>query len=131
MLIFQPPIGQNRVKELGEWVRKEFAVTGENWDLNSVDIAASGLGWFSVGLKGDAVLGVWTYNGVDITLRNSLVPYRSHTFEVAGFTVSKIVSRADQSMNNSRREAEKKVKQVSAESSPSVADKISTSSSMS
>ena len=58
---------------------------GPCWYSSSVDIAASGLGWFAVGLKGEAVLGVWTYEGVDVVLRNSLIPYRSHTFEVAGF----------------------------------------------
>ena len=75
-----------------------------------MDIAASGLGWFAVGLKGEAVFGVWTYEGVDVVLRNSLRPYRSHTFEVAGFTVSKIVSKADQTLNK-RHQNEKKRKQ--------------------
>ena len=69
--LLQPPIGEKRVEELGKWVRREF----------------------------EAVLGVWTYEGVDVVLRNSLIPYRSHTFDVAGFTVSKIVSKADQALN--------------------------------
>ena len=43
-------------------------------------------------------------------LRNSLRPHRSHTFEVAGFTVSKIVSKADQALNK-RHQNEKKRKQ--------------------
>ncbi|KAK9999728.1 hypothetical protein SO802_019331 [Lithocarpus litseifolius] len=109
-LQLQPPIGEKRVEELGKWVRREFRVCGNSWDSSSVDIAASGLGWFAVGLKGEAVLGVWTYEGVDVVLRNSLIPYRSHTFEVAGFTVSKIVSKADQALNK-RRQNEKKRKQ--------------------
>ena len=108
--LLQPPIGEKRVEELGKWVRREFRVCGNSWDSSSVDIAASGLGWFAVGLKGEAVLGVWTYEGVDVVLRNSLIPYRSHTFEVAGFTVSKIVSKADQALNK-RRQNEKKRKQ--------------------
>ena len=74
----------------------------------SVDVAASGLGWFAVGLKGEAVLGVWTYKGVDVALRNSLIPYRSHTFEVAGFTVSKMVSKADQALNRQRQNDKKR-----------------------
>ncbi|XP_050278671.1 GTP-binding protein BRASSINAZOLE INSENSITIVE PALE GREEN 2, chloroplastic [Quercus robur] len=109
-LQLQPPIGEKRVEELGKWVRREFRVCGNSWDSSSVDIAASGLGWFAVGLKGEAVLGVWTYEGVDVVLRNSLIPYRSHTFEVAGFTVSKIVSKADQALNKPRQN-EKKRKQ--------------------
>ena len=61
----------------------------------SVDVAALGLGWFAVGLKGEAVLGVWTYEGVDVVFRNSLITYRSHTSKVARFAVSKIVPKAD------------------------------------
>ena len=102
--LLQPPIEEKRVEELGKWVRREFRVCGNSCYSSSVDIAASGLGWFAVGLKGEAVLDVWTYEGVDIVL------YRSHTFEVAGFTVSKIVSKADQALNKWRQN-EKKRKQ--------------------
>lgn len=99
----QPPIGKDRVAKLGEWVKKEFSVSGNAWDFSSVDIAASGLGWFAVGLKGEACLGVWTYDGVEVVLRNSLLPYRAHDFEVAGFSVSKIVSTADRAKNRNLR----------------------------
>ena len=75
-----------------------------------MDVDASGLGWFVVGLKGEAVLGVWTYEGVDVVLCNSLIPYRSHTFEVAGFVVSKIIPKFDQALNK-RHQNEKKRKQ--------------------
>ena len=77
---------------------------------SSVDVVASGLGWFAIRLQGEAVLGVWTYEGVDVVLGNSLIPYRSHTFEFAGFAVSKIVPNADQALNK-RRQNEKKRKQ--------------------
>ncbi|XP_031268552.1 GTP-binding protein BRASSINAZOLE INSENSITIVE PALE GREEN 2, chloroplastic [Pistacia vera] len=106
----QPPIGEKRVEELGKWVRKEFRVSGKSWDSSSVDIAAAGLGWFAIGLKGEAVLGVWTYEGVEIFLRNSLISDRSQVFEVAGFTVSKIVSKADQALNKPKRQSETKRK---------------------
>lgn len=92
-------------------MRKEFHVSGKSWDSSSVDIAAAGLGWFAIGLKGEAVLGVWTYDGVQIFLRNSLIPDRSQVFEVAGFTVSKVVSRADHALNKSKRQSETKRKQ--------------------
>ncbi|XP_020973720.1 GTP-binding protein BRASSINAZOLE INSENSITIVE PALE GREEN 2, chloroplastic [Arachis ipaensis] len=108
----QPPIGEKRVQELGNWVRREFHVSGNSWGSSSVDIAASGLGWFAIGLKGDAVLSAWTYEGVDVILRNSLLPYRSHTFEVAGFTVSKIVSQSDRVLNKSHQRSDKKAKGV-------------------
>ncbi|KAH7532326.1 hypothetical protein FEM48_Zijuj04G0008000 [Ziziphus jujuba var. spinosa] len=115
----QPPIGEQRVKELGQWVRKEFNVCGNSWDSSCVDIAASGLGWFAVGLKGEAVLGVWTYEGIDVVLRNSLIPDRSRIFEVAGFTVSKIVSKADQASNSLLHQSGKKRKRgITKESEP-------------
>ncbi|KAI3842293.1 hypothetical protein MKW98_026083 [Papaver atlanticum] len=63
------------------------------------DVSASGVGCFSVGLKGDACLGVWTYGGVDVTLRNSLIPQRLNHFEVSRIAVSKIVSQADRATN--------------------------------
>lgn len=109
------------MKELGQWVKKEFHVCGNSWDSSCVDIAASGLGWYAVGLKGEAVLGVWTYEGIDVVLRNSLIPDRSQIFEVTGFTVSKIVSKADQASNSSQRQSEKKRKQsITKESEPPV-----------
>uniref|UniRef100_A0A5B6YN14 Putative nitric oxide synthase n=1 Tax=Davidia involucrata TaxID=16924 RepID=A0A5B6YN14_DAVIN len=117
----QPPIGEKRVKELGKWVRKEFRICGNSWDLSSVDIAAAGLGWFAIGLKGEAVLGVWTYDGVDVILRNSLIPHRSQIFEVAGFTFSKIVSKADQALNKSHCQSEKKRKQSDSKAEVSAA----------
>lgn len=97
--LFQPPNGKSRVEELGNWVKKEFRVSGNSWDLSSVDIAAAGLGWFAIGLKGEALLNVWTYEGVNVISRNSLIPHRSNNFEVAGFTVSQIVSGADRALN--------------------------------
>ncbi|KAG4973668.1 hypothetical protein JHK87_030489 [Glycine soja] len=108
----QPPIGEKRVQELGNWVRREFHVSGNSWESSSVDIAVAGLGWFAFGLKGDAVLGVWTYEGVDAVLRNALIPYRSNTFEIAGFTVSKIVSQSDQALNKSKQRNDKKAKGI-------------------
>ena len=77
------------------------------WDSNCADIAAAGLGWFSIGIKGKAKLSVWTYEGIDITLRNALIPHRAHQFEVKGFTVSKIVSQADKSLSKQRRNEKK------------------------
>lgn len=103
----QPPIGEKRVEEMGKWVRKEFRVSGSSWDASSVDIAVSGLGWFAIGLKGNAVLGVWTHEGIDVFLRDSLVPQRAHTFEDSGFTVSKIVAKADRDFNKTHKEKRK------------------------
>ncbi|CAH8389919.1 unnamed protein product [Eruca vesicaria subsp. sativa] len=104
----QPPIGEKRVEEMGRWVRKEFLVSGSSWDASSVDIAVSGLGWFAIGLKGKAVLGVWTHEGIDVLLRDSLVPQRARTFEDSGFTVSKIVAKADRDFNKTHKEETQK-----------------------
>ncbi|XWS31610.1 hypothetical protein CRYUN_Cryun23aG0091000 [Craigia yunnanensis] len=106
----QPQIGEERVEELGSWVRKEFQVSGNRWDSSSVDIAAAGIGWFAIGLKGEAVLGVWTYDGVEVVLRNALIPHRAQLFEEAGFSVAKIVSNADQTLKKSRKQSEKNKK---------------------
>ncbi|OAY77220.1 Uncharacterized protein YqeH, partial [Ananas comosus] len=111
-LQLQPPIGEKRIKELGKWVRKEFRVAGDSWDANSVDIAAAGLGWFAIGLKGEAVLGVWTYDGVDVVSRSSLIRKRASIFEEAGFTVSKIVSKADCLSNKVKHNKSEKKKQA-------------------
>ncbi|MBA0715235.1 hypothetical protein Golax_014145 [Gossypium laxum] len=104
----QPPIGEQREGQLGSWVRNEFHISGNSWESSSVDIAAAGVGWFAIGLKGEAVLGVWTYEGVGVVLRNALLPHRAQLFEEAGFTVSKIVSKADQTLNKSQKQIEKK-----------------------
>uniref|UniRef100_A0A0D9XCZ4 NOA1/YqeH-like C-terminal domain-containing protein n=1 Tax=Leersia perrieri TaxID=77586 RepID=A0A0D9XCZ4_9ORYZ len=50
-LQLQPPIGQERVNELGTWVRKQFKVSGNSWDVNTKDIAIAGLGWFGIGIS--------------------------------------------------------------------------------
>ncbi|XP_065861738.1 GTP-binding protein BRASSINAZOLE INSENSITIVE PALE GREEN 2, chloroplastic [Euphorbia lathyris] len=97
----QPPIGEKRVEELGKWERKEIRVSGSSWDCSCIDIAVAGIGWFGVGVKGEAGLGVWTYEGIDVVIRKPLIPFRSEIFEVAGFSVSKIVSKADKALNKS------------------------------
>ncbi|XWS59060.1 hypothetical protein CRYUN_Cryun08bG0089600 [Craigia yunnanensis] len=51
-----PPIGEDRVSELGKWAEREIKVSGSSWDMKSIDIAAAGLGWLSLGLKGKATL---------------------------------------------------------------------------
>ncbi|CAM0951146.1 unnamed protein product [Alopecurus aequalis] len=111
---------QKRVSELGKWVRKQFKVSGDNWDKNTIDVAISGLGWYGIGLKGEAVLGLWTYDGVDVVPRSSLVHERASIFEEAGFSVSKIVSQAD-SMTNKLKGSKKtnKKKESKASSCPS------------
>ncbi|XP_047954918.1 GTP-binding protein BRASSINAZOLE INSENSITIVE PALE GREEN 2, chloroplastic [Salvia hispanica] len=118
----QPPIGEGRVEKLGKWVKKEIQVCGESWDSSSIDIAAAGLGWFAVGLKGEAALAVWTYDGVEVTARNALLPQRAKNFEVAGFTVSEIVSKADRARS---KQSPKKKKISSLKNAASTASSVS------
>ncbi|EPS64719.1 hypothetical protein M569_10062 [Genlisea aurea] len=99
----QPPIGEGRVEEMGKWVKKEFDIKGERWDSSSVDVAVAGVGWFAIGLKGGCRVSVWTYEGVDVVARNSLLPQRSNRFEVAGFTVNEIVSKADRATSKKQK----------------------------
>lgn len=98
-------------------------MSGSSWDTSSVDIAVSGLGWFAIGLKGDAVLGVWTHEGIDVLVRDSLLPQRARTFEDSGFTVSKIVAKADRAFNQTHKvDKTKKKRRSNKSTSVSVSD---------
>ncbi|XP_077253726.1 GTP-binding protein BRASSINAZOLE INSENSITIVE PALE GREEN 2, chloroplastic-like [Tasmannia lanceolata] len=102
----QPPIGEERASELGEWKQREFKVSGISWEVNSVDITVAGLGWFSFGLKGEATLTLWSYEGVEITVREPLVLDRAPFLERSGFLLPKAIS--DAIGNESRLETEMK-----------------------
>ncbi|GAV80778.1 MMR_HSR1 domain-containing protein, partial [Cephalotus follicularis] len=90
----QPPVSQDRASELGKWEEKEIKVSGTSWDVNSIDIAVAGLSWFSLGLKGEATLTLWTYDGIEITLREPLVLDRARFLERPGFWLPKAISEA-------------------------------------
>lgn len=79
-------------------------MSGKSWDVNSIDISAAGLGWFSLGLKGEATLTLWTYDGIEITLREPLVYDRARSLERPGFLLPKAISEAlsKQSKSESR-----------------------------
>ncbi|TYI10481.1 hypothetical protein ES332_A09G143700v1 [Gossypium tomentosum] len=104
----QPPIGEDRASELGKWQEREVKVSGSSWDVNTIDIAAAGLGWFSLGLKGEASLALWTYDGVEITLREPLVLDRAPFLERPGFWLPKAVSDAIGSQNKLESQKRKK-----------------------
>ncbi|CAL5193400.1 unnamed protein product [Lathyrus oleraceus] len=90
----QPPIGNERGAELGTWKEREIKVSGSSWDVNCIDIAISGLGWFSVGIQGEATMKLWTYDGIEITLREPLVLDRALSPEKPGFWLPKALSEA-------------------------------------
>ncbi|MFS8027231.1 putative nitric-oxide synthase (NADPH) [Helianthus anomalus] len=90
----QPPIGVDRLSELGKWESREVKVSGTSWDVNSVDLSAAGLGWFSLGLKGEATLMLWTFDGIEITTREPLVLDRAPFLERPGFLLPKAISDA-------------------------------------
>lgn len=93
----QPPIGNERVPELGKWEDREMKVSGNSWVVNSVDIAAAGLGWFSIGLKGEARLTLWTYDGIEITTREPLVLDRAPVIERSGFWLPNTIGKQTKS----------------------------------
>ncbi|MFS8027242.1 putative nitric-oxide synthase (NADPH) [Helianthus anomalus] len=90
----QPSIGVDRLSELGKWESREVKVSGTSWDVNSVDLSAAGLGWFSLGLKGEATLMLWTFDGIEITTREPLVLDRAPFLERPGFLLPKAISDA-------------------------------------
>nr|XP_016438117.1 PREDICTED: GTP-binding protein BRASSINAZOLE INSENSITIVE PALE GREEN 2, chloroplastic-like [Nicotiana tabacum] len=90
----QPPISMERVSELGQWQKREVKASGISWDVNSMDVAIAGLGWFSLGLKGEADLALWTYDGIQIALREPLVLDRAASIERPGFWLPKAISDA-------------------------------------
>lgn len=80
-------------------------VSGNSWDVNSIDIAVSGVGWFSLGLKGEATVVLWTFDGIEVTQREPLVLDRAPFLERPGFLLPKAIS--DAIGKQSRMEAEK------------------------
>ncbi|WCJ33326.1 P-loop containing nucleoside triphosphate hydrolases superfamily protein [Euphorbia peplus] len=90
----QPPVGKDRATELGQWEEREIKATGTSWDVNSIDIAVAGLGWVSLGLKGEATLTLWSYDGIEISLREPLVLDRAPFLERPGFWLPKALSEA-------------------------------------
>ncbi|KAK4371288.1 hypothetical protein RND71_010763 [Anisodus tanguticus] len=73
---------------------REVKARGTSWDVKSMDVAVSGLGWFSLGLKGEADLALWTYDGIQITLQEPLVLDRAASNERPGFWLPKAISEA-------------------------------------
>lgn len=100
----QPPISMERVPELGPWKERQIKATGTSWDVNSIDISVAGFGWLSLGLKGEADLTLWTYDGIEITLREALVLDRAPFLERPGFWLPKAIS--DAIGNQSKLEAQ-------------------------
>nr|XP_043619163.1 GTP-binding protein BRASSINAZOLE INSENSITIVE PALE GREEN 2, chloroplastic [Erigeron canadensis] len=102
----QPPIGVDRVPELGNWESREVKVSGISWDVNSIDLSAAGLGWFSLGLKGEAALTLWTFDGIEITTREPLVLDRAPFLERPGFLLPKAISEALAKQNKTQPQSE-------------------------
>lgn len=113
--LMQPPVGIERASEIGRWEEREVKVSGLSWDVNSIDISVAGLGWLSLGLKGEATLTLWTFDGIDITMREPLVLDRAPSLERPGFWLPKAVS--DAIGNQTKLEAQrKKLEEENAES---------------
>lgn len=85
----KPPLGAERAATFGEWGGRTVTVEGTSWTASTVDVAVAGLGWVGVGLDGSASLRVWTYEGVGVTVRESLVPDLAKELETPGFDFEK------------------------------------------
>ncbi len=68
-----PPLEQEH--KLGPLVPCQVTAQGTNWRQSSTDIAVAGLGWFAVGVSGEAEFNVWTHEGACL-LPAPLVPLR-------------------------------------------------------
>lgn len=84
----------DRLSEMGKWEEREIKVHGASWEVNSTDIAAAGLGWVSLGLKGEATVKLWTFDGVEVTVREPVVLDRAPFLERPGFLLPKAISDA-------------------------------------
>ncbi|EFJ17201.1 hypothetical protein SELMODRAFT_62387, partial [Selaginella moellendorffii] len=83
----KPPSSLKSWIEQGQFVSQKFRVHGDDWEASTVDIAVAGLGWVGLGLKGEAVIEVWTYEGVAVSTREALVYDYARIFETPGFTI--------------------------------------------
>ncbi|CAD6254968.1 unnamed protein product [Miscanthus lutarioriparius] len=107
----QPPIGPERVNELGHWTERHIEVSGVSWDVNSMDIAVSGLGWYSLGLKGTATVSLWTFEGIGVTERDAMILHRAQFLERPGFWLPIAIANAigeETRKKNEKREAEQR-----------------------
>ncbi|KAK7285663.1 hypothetical protein RJT34_20441 [Clitoria ternatea] len=80
----KPPIGKDRVAELGTWEEREVRVSGSSWNVNSIDIAIA----------------------VEVTTREPLVLDRAPFLENPGFWLPKPIS--DAIGNQTRLEAQRR-----------------------
>ena len=105
-ILSQPPVGTDQLSEMGTRTEKEYKVKGSSWDVNSSDIAIARLGWLSLGLKGEATLKLWTYDTVEVVLREPLALDRASFLERPGFWLPQAIS--DALGNQSKLEAQKR-----------------------
>lgn len=91
---------KERAAEIGRWVARSVSVTGNSWDISSVDVAVAGLGWVGIGVKGTAGLQAWTYEGVAVTTHEAMVYDMAHIFEKPGFTAMKAPSKSGKKSND-------------------------------
>eukprot|EP00252_Welwitschia_mirabilis_P028076 TRINITY_DN9968_c0_g1_i1.p1 TRINITY_DN9968_c0_g1~~TRINITY_DN9968_c0_g1_i1.p1 ORF type:complete len:639 (+),score=60.61 TRINITY_DN9968_c0_g1_i1:115-2031(+) len=104
----QPPSNEERVSVLGDWKPRKIHVSGKSWHANSLDISVAGLGWLSVGIKGEASLSLWTYDGVDIQVREPLVLDRARVLEKPGFSLTKAAIKAKSLQSKAKLKNEQK-----------------------
>jgi hypothetical protein len=81
-----PPIGEKRVRQLGEWGSRVVTVYGSSWQRSDRDVVIGGLGGGGGGVNGEATLRVWTHEGVLVETREALVPDMARDLHRPGFS---------------------------------------------
>lgn len=76
-----------------------------------MDIAISGLGWYSLGLKGNATVAVWTFDGIDVTRRDAMILHRAQFLERPGFWLPIAIANAIGEETRKKNERRKKAEQ--------------------
>lgn len=80
-----PPFAPDPSQPIEALEPTDVPVAGDTWTASSTDVAIAGLGWISVGVKGNAGVRVWAPPGIAITVRKAMLPDYAKEFERPGF----------------------------------------------
>eukprot|EP00438_Fugacium_kawagutii_P032334 Skav226351 [mRNA] locus=scaffold2980:290118:303127:- [translate_table: standard] len=72
-----PPMDERRYPDLLPWKATRFELTGTGWDESCVDVVFPGLGWIAITGCGDCVVEAHAPEGVEISIREPLMPYEA------------------------------------------------------
>lgn len=70
-----PPLGIERLEQMGEWDHHDVEIEGTGWKEVAADIALTGLGWVGVTGPGVAKVRISVPKGVGVSVRPPLMPF--------------------------------------------------------